>query len=53
MRDGEQVELIDGVHLRALDGSGLVITGERAVWTPMTIFWCCKGLQKPKIQCSG
>ena len=34
MRDGEQVELIDGVHLRALDGSGLVITGERAVWTP-------------------
>lgn len=34
IRDGEQVELIDGVHLRALDGSGLVITGNRAVWTP-------------------
>lgn len=34
IRDGEQVELMDGVHLRALDGSSLVITGDRAVWTP-------------------
>ena len=34
IRDGEQVELIDGVHLRTLDGSRLVITGDRAVWTP-------------------
>ena len=52
IRDGEQVELIDGVHLRALDGSGLVITGE-LFGLPMTIFWCCKGLQKPRIHCSG
>ena len=34
IRDGEQVELLDGVHLRALDGSRLVITGDRAIWTP-------------------
>ena len=31
MRDGEQVELINGVHLKALDGSGLVITGARCL----------------------
>ena len=34
INDGEQIELVDGVTMRALDQSGQVIKAEKAVWRP-------------------
>ena len=34
IRDGEQIELNDGVRMRSLDDRGIEITGQRAIWRP-------------------
>ena len=34
IRDGEQIELNDGVRMKSLDDRGIEITGRRAIWRP-------------------
>ena len=34
IRDGEQIELNDGVRMNSLDDRGIEITGRRAIWRP-------------------
>ena len=34
IRDGEQIELNDGVRMESLDDRGIEITGRRAIWRP-------------------